>query len=303
MTGGKVLARKQVSQLGAVGLALAGYTFWVLADTSLKIAGSSRLPVYEVVAGVGLATVLLMVLFALVRGNLASLRPKDVRAQVLRSCLDLANNVCVVIALRHLPLPLFYILVFFAPIVTTLLAAVFLGERLEWQKGIAIVTGFLGVVVAVNPFGARAGDGVGYLACLICVAAFSVNIVWTRRMTQTETPESLILFSGLMQVVVGGAAMLWHAVPVPARMTGVLTACALFCVLGSLCFLIALRSAAAATVSQFHYSQLLTGALLAWLIWGEQMTRSMVAGAVLIIGAGLYTAARSYAVPVEKEAG
>ncbi len=294
---------KGVSQLAAVGLALAGYTFWVLADTSLKIAGGSRLPAYEVVAGVGLATVALLVLFALARRDLKPLRPKNVQAQVLRSCLDLANNLCVVIALRHLPLPLFYILVFFAPIVTTVLAAIFLKEPLEWRKGLAILTGFFGVVVAVNPFGARAGDWVGYGACLVCVAAFSVNIVWTRRLTQSETPESLILFSGIVQAVAGGVAMLWLAAPVSARMTGVLSACALFCVLGSFCFLLALRSAAAATVTQFHYSQLLTGALLAWLIWGERMTHAMVAGAVLIIGAGLYTATRSYRVPVEKEAG
>ena len=294
---------KPVSQLRAVGLALAGYTCWVLADTFLKVAGGSPGPPYELIAGIGLVTVLLLLAFALARRDLKSLAPVNLRAQLLRSCLDLANNLSVVVALRHLPLPLFYILVFLAPIATTLLAAVFLGERLEWRKSLAIVAGFVGVVVAANPFGARTGDLVGYAACMVCVAAFSVNIVWTRRMTQTETPQSLILFSGLVQAVVGGVLMLFHAVPMPARIAGVLGLIAVCSIAGSLCFLVALRSAAAATVSQFHYSQLVTGALLAYLIFGERMTRSMLLGAVLIIGAGLYTAARSYRVPVEKEAG
>ena len=65
----------------------------------------------------------------------------------------MANNVCVVIALRHLTLTLFYILVFTAPMVIALLSAVFLREGLPWRKGLAIVAGFAGVVIAVDPWG------------------------------------------------------------------------------------------------------------------------------------------------------
>jgi len=39
----------RVSHRGAIGLALAGFTFWVLADTSMKLAGNSRLPAYEII--------------------------------------------------------------------------------------------------------------------------------------------------------------------------------------------------------------------------------------------------------------
>ena len=42
-----------VSHRGAIGLALAGFTFWVLADTSIKLAGNSRLPAYEIIACLG----------------------------------------------------------------------------------------------------------------------------------------------------------------------------------------------------------------------------------------------------------
>ena len=294
----------EISQLRAVGLALAGYTCWVLADTCLKIAGGVPAPPYELIGGIGVATVVLMLLVAAVRRNFGALRGRSLRAQVLRACLDLANNLCVVVALRHLPLPLFYILVFLAPMVTSLLAVVFLRERLPWQKAMAILLGFAGVVVAVDPFGAqRAGDWQGYAASMVCVAAFSANIVWTRRLTQRETPESLLLYSGVVQAAFGGVLMLAvRTVPLPARTGGVLGLIAACGLLGGLCFLLALRSAAAATVTQFHYSQLVTGALLAWVIWGERLTHAMLAGAVLIIGAGLYTAARSYAQPDGKPA-
>ncbi len=288
-------ALKAVSQLEAVGLALAGYTFWVLADTSFKIAGASSLPVYEVAACVGLATILLLLLRAILTRNLRVLWPAHPGSQLLRSCLDVANTICVVMALRHLPLALFYILVFFAPLVTTLLEAVFLHEPLEWRKALAILVGFVGVIVAVNPFGLNhAGDWTGYLACLVCVVAFSINMVWSRVMTQTESPESLTFSSGLLTAAVGMFAMLRHAAPVPLRLAAVLAATGLFCVVGSLCFFAALKHVSAGTVSQYHYSQLLTGALIGYLLWRERLSASMLAGAILIIGSGAYTATRVY---------
>ena len=284
-----------LSHLEAVGLALAGYTFWVFADTSLKVAGASRLPAYEVAGFVGLSIAGLLLVHGLWSGDAGTLWPKDPLRQFLRSLLDLANGICVVIALRHLPLALFYILVFCSPMVTTLLAAAFLGERLEWSKSVAILAGFLGVVIAVNPFGlTRPGDWNGYLACFVCVASFSANMVWSRVMTRTESARSLTFFSGAVVGVIGLAAMLAKAAPVTLRLSAVLGAAGLFCVFGSLCFFHALRSASAATVSQYHYSQLLTGTLIAYLIWHERLSASMMVGAALIIAAGCSTAAHSY---------
>ena len=237
----------------------------------------------------------LLAVRALWRRDLRALWPRHPGRQVGRALLDVVNGIGVVIAIRHLPLALFYILIFCSPMVSTLLAAAFLGERLEWRKALAIVTGFAGVVVAVNPLGvARPGDWAGYLACLVCVSAFSTNVVWSRSMAQTETPESLTFFSGAVGALAGLTGMLWHAAPLDLRLTGLLLAAGLFGLVGSLCFFVALRHAPAASVSQYHYSQLLTGSVLAYAIWRERVTPAMALGAVLIAGSGLYTAARSY---------
>jgi len=101
----------------------------------------------------------------------------------------MANDVCVVIALRHLTLTLFYILVFMAPMVIALLSAMFLGEGLPWKKAGAIGAEFIGVVVAVHPWSStREGDWIGFVACVVCVACLSVNMVWPRVLTRTESP-------------------------------------------------------------------------------------------------------------------
>ncbi len=282
----------KVSDLGAIGFALAGFTFWVLADSSIKLVGHSGLPAYEMVAFLGLFMAGFLALYALGKSQLQLLRPHRLNRQVARACLDMANNVCVVIALRHLTLTLFYILVFMAPMVIALLSAMFLREGLSWKKAAAIGAGFTGVLIAVHPWSsAREGDWIGFLACLICVACFSVNMVWSRVLTQTETPESLAFFSGLVTAAAGFALMtLVHAEPLTVRLTAGLFAMGLFCALGTLCFYIAVKHTSAANVSQYHYSQLVTGTLVSFLVWHNKPGLYVLVGGSLILGSGLYIA-------------
>jgi drug/metabolite transporter (DMT)-like permease len=282
----------RVSDLGAIGFALAGFTFWVLADSSIKLVGQSGLPPYEMVAFLGLFMAIFLAIYALGRRQMQALRPHRVSRQVARACLDMANNVCVVIALRHLTLTLFYVLVFTAPMVIALLSAVFLGEGLPWKKAAAVAAGFAGVLIAVHPWSsAHEGDWIGFVACMVCVACFSVNMVWSRVLTRTEPPESLAFFSGLVTAVAGFSLMtLVHAEPLTVRLTAGLFAMGLFCALGTLCFYIAVKHTSAANVSQYHYTQLLTGALVSYLVWHDKPGFYVLAGGSLILGSGLYIA-------------
>lgn len=280
-----------VSDRGAIGLAVAAFTLWVLTDTCMKLVGQSGLPAYEILAFLGLFIAGFLVAHAGLRGGVRALWPRDTRRSLVRSLLDLGNNLCVVVALRHLSLTLFYILVFLAPMVTAVLGAVFLREHMTWRRAAAVLAGFVGVVIAVDPFGsARQGDWIGYAACMVCVACFSANMVWSRVLTQTEPAESLTFFSGVVMAVFGFGLMLWHAAPLTPLLTTGLCAMGFFCALGSFFFFVALKHTTAATVAQYHYTQLLTGALLAYLIWHTRPTLSMVLGAVLIVASGLYIA-------------
>jgi len=280
-----------ITHLGAIGFALAGFTFWVMADTSIKLVGQAGLPAYEMVAFLGLFMAMFLGAYALARGQAGALRPHRIERQLARACLDLGNNMGVAIALRHLSLTLFYILVFAAPMVIALLSAIFLREGLPWRKALAIVAGFAGVVIAVDPWSrTRHGDWIGFAACMVCVACFSVNMVWSRVLTRTESPESLAFFSGLVSAGAGFALMLFHAAPLTPRLTAGLFAMGLFCAAGTLCFYIAVKHTSAANVSQYHYTQLLTGTLLSFLIWHDRPGLFVVLGGTLILASGLYIA-------------
>jgi drug/metabolite transporter (DMT)-like permease len=289
----------RVTNLGAIGFALAGFTSWVFTDTCIKLVGQSGLPAYEMVAFLGLFMALFLAAYTGVKGQIGNrfgvLRPHRLSRQLARACLDMLNNVCVVIALRHLSLTMFYILIFTAPMLITVLSAIFLHEGLTWRKSAAVAAGFAGVLIAVNPFGnGRDGDWIGYSTCLVCVTCFSINMVWSRVLTRTEQPESLAFFSGVVTAVIGFVLMALHLEPSTVALNGWLLlgmfATGMFCALGTLCFYIAVKHTSAANVSQYHYTQLITGTLVTYLVWHTKPGVYVLVGGVLIFGSGLYIA-------------
>ncbi|MGA9668865.1 MAG: DMT family transporter [Terracidiphilus sp.] len=283
--------KARVSDLTAILVAVFGFTCWVLGDSCIKWIGQYGLPPQEIVAFMGFFMALTLVLQAAARRRLGNLRPRSVVRQVLRALLDMGNNVCVVIALRHLSLTMFYILVFTSPMVISLLSAVFLGERMTPRKTLALVVGFCGVVIAVAPWSHDQHiDLIGLASCLVCVACFSVNMVWSRVLTRTEPPESLAFCSGLVTAMAG---LLLTGLQ-PYRLTPplwlALGTMGVFCAAGTLSFYFAVKHTSASNVSQYHYTQLLTGALISYLVWHDKPGISMLVGGSLIIAAGLLIA-------------
>ena len=280
-----------VSDLTAILIAVFGFTCWVLGDSCIKWIGQSGLPPQEIIAFIGSFMALALLLQAAVRRNFDNLRPRSVIQQVLRAVLDMTSNVCVVVALRHLSLTTFYILIFTSPMVISLLSAVFLGERITFRKAIALLTGFSGVAIAVAPFShAQRIDFVGLVSCLVCVACFSVNMVWSRVLTRTEPPESLALCSGLVTAAAGLALTSLHPRPLTPAIWLTLCMMGTFCAAGTLSFYFAVKHTSASNVSQYHYTQLLTGALISYLVWHEKPGLRMLIGGSLIAGSGIWIA-------------
>lgn len=281
------------SYLRAILYAIGGFATWVLADACMKLAGEAALPPYEVIGFLGIFTFVLMLAKAAggTEGGIKSLWPKNPRAQLLRAALALGSNFFNAIALKHLSLTLFYVTVFTAPMMIALLAALFLRERMTWQKILAIAVGFMGVVIAIKPGGAGGGDWAGYAAAISSTLCFAVNSVWLRVMTQSESNDSLVFCTGILEMIFGVIAMgLLDAAALTPGLAFILSAMSLLTIAGNVLNFTALRTGPAAVIMQFHYTQIVTGALVGYLIWQEVPALHTVLGAVVIIGSGLFMA-------------
>ncbi len=284
---------KSAHPLRAIGCALGGFFLWVLADTLMKLAGEANLPPYEVIGFLGIFIVLIMAVESVPSGGVRALWPKSPRAQFGRALLALGSNMANVVALKHLPLALFYVTVFTAPMMVALLAWLALRERLTVPKILAILVGFVGVVIAIDPVGhTSGGDWIGYAAATFSTVCFALSMVWLRRMTQSESVRSLVFFSGLIEVIFGvGAMLLFGAAPLTVKLLLILAGMGLFNVAGNALNYLSLRlTPSASTVAQFHYTQLISGAAIGYIVWHEVPGLPTVVGAAIIIMSGLYMA-------------
>lgn len=275
-----------------------GFTLWVFADVFMRMAGEAALPPTQVVGFLGGFMALFMVLKAAPAGSrgLAGLWPRRPEKQFLRCAFSLGSNLANAVALKHLPLAVFYVAVFLSPLLIVLLAALLLREHISWKQVLAVLAGFVGVVLAMNPFGGmQGGDWTGFVAVMVSNICFALSVVWLRRMTQTETIDSIAFSTGILELLFGLVALLFIPfVPVKGSVLLLLAAMGLFCLLGNLLNYLSLRHLKAATVEQFHYTQLVGGAIIGYLVWQEIPAWHTFAGAAIIIAAGFYVAALSH---------
>ncbi|TIS20994.1 MAG: DMT family transporter, partial [Mesorhizobium sp.] len=118
---------------------------------------------------------------------------------ILRGCLLFGSTMFNILALRTLQLAETTSIYFFGPMVITALAGPLLGEWAGWRRWLAILTGFVGVLIITRP--GVGVFGMGHLFALGSMLSNSFYVIMTRRMSSTETSESLILFSALAPAV------------------------------------------------------------------------------------------------------
>jgi drug/metabolite transporter (DMT)-like permease len=90
--------------------------------------------------------------------------------------------------------------------------------------------------------------------------------------------------------VAGLALTSIHPHPLTPTLLLALGMMGVFCAAGTLSFYFAVKHTSASNVSQFHYTQLLTGALISYLVWHDKPGLLMLFGGSLIIGSGLLIA-------------
>src|SRR3546814_6528175 len=85
----------------------------------------------------------------------AVVRTGHLRLQLLRGVLQLLANICFLTALAHLPLADAIAVAFSAPLFIVAMSAIWLGERVSWQRWAAVCVGLIGILVIIRPgFGA-----------------------------------------------------------------------------------------------------------------------------------------------------
>ncbi|MGV3553786.1 MAG: DMT family transporter [Croceibacterium sp.] len=274
--------------------ALAGFCTLSIGDAIIKgMVGEWPAPAMAATRYV-VGTALLAVLLVRYEGAAALRLPRD-GLQWLRGIAISCSAVGMFLAVWIMPLAEATTIAFTQPIITALLAVIFLGERARLSTWIASAVAFAGVFLVLRPNFESAGWGV--LLPLVGATGMAVTIIANRKVTGRASILALQYYMSVTALIVLAAATLaFHVSGLEGFAVGVphwsvLARCALIGLTATfaqwLIFMGTVK-AGAGTVAPMTYGQLLMAVALGAIFFGDYPDATAFAGAAVIIGAGLY---------------
>jgi drug/metabolite transporter (DMT)-like permease len=216
----------------------------------------------------------------------ASLKTKRVKAHAIRMGIGVVAMLLNFLMVTLLPLAEATAIGFSVPIFATLFAAAVLGEPTgKWRWG-AVIVGFLGVLVIVQP-----GNGhisvYGGLIALGAVITTACATIAIRHLGATEAVATTVFWFGATSLIPLGLAMPFVAHSHDPGTFAIIAGLALAGGIAQLALTGALRLAPVALVMPMDYSALLWASLLGLLLFGQAPSHWTWLGAPIVIAAGL----------------
>lgn len=262
-------------------------TMFTCIDTSAKWLALAGLPVFQI-AFVRYAGHFLFSLVVYLPQEGASLfRSAVPRMQFVRSLALMASTVLNFAALSYLPLTVTTTILFAGPIVVTLLAIPMLGEKVGLHRIVAVLVGFLGVVVVMQPWGAEFHPAMFFT--LVALLASSLYFILTRRIAgQERNATSQVWSSGVaMLALAPPAAMVWQW-PAAGVDWAVMCVIGVFGAFGHIFATAAHRMADASILAPVIYIQLVLAAVASWMVFAAWPTFWTLVGGIIIALSGIY---------------
>ena len=170
------------SPIKSIYFLIAGVTVFSLQDVIIKWI-SGKYPVNEIVLIRSCFAIIPILFIAHLEGGVHLLRTNNLLGHSSRSFFMFGAYICFYLSLAALPLAETVSLFFSAPIFITILSATFLGEKVEIRSWLAVLVGFLGVIIMLRP-GSKIIDAAALLA-LLTAFLYAIASIITRRLSGT----------------------------------------------------------------------------------------------------------------------
>lgn len=256
-------------------------------DAFVKAAAES-LPAWQILIFFGLGGAFLFACIA--KRNQERLFAADVlsRPMCLRMLFEVVGRLFYVLAIALTPLSATTVILQATPLVVVAGAAFVFGEKVGVRRWLAILGGFVGVVIVVGP-GTDSFSMLSVLA-VIGLLGFAGRDLASRAAPATLSTAILGMY-GLLSVFVAGVllsvwqntAYVWPDVEVALYLVG----CVLVGVSAYACLMKAMRTGEVSAVTPFRYTRLFFGIAFGVLLFGEQLNFQMLIGSGLIVVCGL----------------
>lgn len=269
----------------AIILTVFGYACFNIGDAAVKLL-ATKFAAPQIMVVNGLMVAGCMLVYGAIRQGRSAFRIRNPKWVAMRAVFAVGTGLANVVALPHVSLTVFYTLVFTSPFWVAILSALFLKEKLEPRRLAVILSGFGVIAWILRP----GSDIFNIWSFMVLASAFiySCSIV-TMRYLGTRESRVMIISTGSL---LGVAVMLPFAINnwLAMNMIDVLQFAALGVTgaVGVACIAYAFQTApSAAVIAPFHYTQMIWGAALGYMLFNEVPQLQTMVGAVLLIAGGL----------------
>jgi len=245
----------------------------------------------------------LVLLFYLPREGISVFKSKVPGKQMLRGMFLLGSTIFNFAALSYLPLTVATAFYFAAPILVVLLAIPILGERVGLRRMIAVLIGFFGVLVIIQPWNAAELNW-GILFGLIALFCASCYFVMTRMISGQDSNQTTQVFANVGgAVILAPIAMQSWIWPLSWFDWGIMGLVGLMGLLGHSAITVAHKYATASDLAPVIYTQIFFITALSWAIFDDIPGWSTWAGIGIIIASGFYIWLRERAAGADASGG
>lgn len=277
--------RAKANRLGIVWMIVAMSAF-ICNDAMIKSVGE-RVPMAQMIVVRGVMAIALITLVAWKTGALGRLREVLRGWVAVRAGCEGLGTFLYLAALFQLPLANATAINQSSPLMIALLARLLLGERVDAARWGAIMAGFVGVLLVIQP----SPDGFNAYAwlCLLATLIYAFRDLLTRKIP-AGTPSILVTLATAAVVwamaLVLLAAQGWQ--PMAWRDVGLLCIASVFLSTGYHAVIAATRYAEISVVAPFRYVGLLWALLIGYFVWGDVPDALAAGGIALLIASGLF---------------
>ena len=278
--------RYQSNNLLGIGLMMLAMLLFEVMDAVVKWLVSSDMSAIQVIAIRSwiLLPSILIVLAA--RGEITELATRKPVQHLLRGCLGFFAPFAFFTSLKTLPLADATVVFFSSTFILTAASALFLKERVGIHRWSAVVIGFGGVVIAMDPGGG--GNLVAYLLVLIAATMYSMIFVSGRFLSKHDSITSMVFSLHLGMGLVATVALPWVWVSISWVELGQIGLVSLIALVAHYLFTAAFARAEVSALAPFEYTALVWAAIIGYLVWQDIPTTRVWIGAAIIICCGLY---------------
>ena len=222
----------------------------------------------------------------LLRNGRRSIATTQLPLHLVRSLVGIVAMYCLFYSWAHLPLAQAALLKQTAPLFIPIVGFIWLKERITGWTVIAILVGFIGIWVVLNPEGHTQVPWVALLAIFGALLGATAKVV-VRKLTLTESSILIVFYLSLFNTLFSliPALLAWDTPSLWLLMGMVLMAG--FATLAQLLLSKGYRYAAAGELGSFTYGSVIFAGLLGWFLWDELITFEAMFGMALVVVSGV----------------